>query len=423
MKEIIDKKMKESCVLLIASLMILSTVVVTADTNESTTFMLAGEDTQLQQTNIFDPDWIHFDDGTNVNSIGLTSGGTFEFAIRITPAELAGYDGYEITTVKWHHGTAGGNPQPSHSGAINIYDAGTSSSPGATLTSESFTTAATNDWETTTLSNPAIIDASKDIWISIMVTHAQGEHPAGVGRGPVVPGKGGWISTDGVTWEQLGIDIPSLNYNWNIWAKVEEYSAPPEKPERPEGPTDGIIEVEYTFSTSTTDPEGGNVSYLWDWGDENPTEWTDFYDSGATVYASHTWDVSGEYNITVKAKNPRGKESEWSDPKTICIADGAILEIENITGGLFKVSTVIKNTGGVDAINVNWSITLTGGIILLGKETSGGILSIPDGGESKISSSLIIGFGKTTITVCAEISESSDIKEQESFILLFFIKI
>jgi len=318
MKEIIDKKMKESCVLLIASLMILSTVVVTADTNESTTFMLAGEDTQLQQTNIFDPDWIHFDDGTNVNSIGLTSGGTFEFAIRITPAELAGYDGYEITTVKWHHGTAGGNPQPSHSGAINIYDAGTSSSPGATLTSESFTTAATNDWETTTLSNPAIIDASKDIWISIMVTHAQGEHPAGVGRGPVVPGKGGWISTDGVTWEQLGIDIPSLNYNWNIWAKVEEYSAPPEKPERPEGPTDGIIEVEYTFSTSTTDPEGGNVSYLWDWGDENPTEWTDFYDSGATVYASHTWDVSGEYNITVKAKNPRGKESEWSDPKTIC---------------------------------------------------------------------------------------------------------
>ena len=77
------------------------------DINESSEFMLAGADyiSQSQQTN-FDPDWIHFDDGTTVNAIGLTAGGSWEGAIRITPTELVGYDGYEITAVRWHHGAA-----------------------------------------------------------------------------------------------------------------------------------------------------------------------------------------------------------------------------------------------------------------------------------------------------------------------------
>jgi len=346
------KKMKEAGVLLIAVVMILSTVAI-ADTNESPEFMLAGADyiSQSQQTN-FDPDWIHFDDGTNVNAIGLTDGGTWEAAIRITPAELVGYDGYEITAVRWHHGFT---PQPSHSGTIKIYDAGTSTNPGSLITSEPYTTAASSDWEETELSNPAPIDVSKDIWVSVQVTHAAGEFPVGVGPGPVIPGKGGWLTTDGVTWIQLGIDIPALDYNWNIWAEVKFPSEPPEKPQRPDGPAAGVIGAEYDFSTSTTDPEGEQVSYWWDWDDGTPGEWTDFCNSGVTVFASHIWTEAGDYDITVKAKDVNGIESEWSDAKTIHIVDTAALEIGNITGGLFKVSTVIKNTGGVDAISVKWS--------------------------------------------------------------------
>jgi len=419
MKEII-KKMKEASVLLIAAFMILSTVAI-ADTNESPELMLAGEDSQSQQTNTFDPDWIHFDDGTNVNAIGLTAGGTFEWGIRITPTELAGYDAWEITTVKWHHGMAG-NPQPSHSGTIKIYDAGTSTKPGSLITSEPYTTAASSDWEETTLSNPALIDASKDIWVTIQVTHAAGQYPAGVGPGPVVAGKGGWITLDGTTWEQLGIDIPSLNYNWNVWAEVKEPSEPPEKPQTPDGPAEGMVGVEYEFSTSTTDPEGEQVCYLWDWGDGTHSEWLGPFDSGATVYASHIWTEAGDYDITVMAKDPHGEESELSDPKTIHIVDIPNLEIGNITGGLFKVSTVIRNIGGVDATKVNWSITLDGGIILRGKETTGNILSLPAGEETTISSDLIFGFGKTVITATAECAEgSSDTKTRDAFVFLFFI--
>jgi len=76
------------------------------------------------------------------------------------------------------------------------------------------------------------------------------------------------------------------------------------------------------------------------------------------------------------------------------IVDMPILEIGNITGKLFRVSTVIRNIGGVDATMVNWSFSLDGGNILLGKETTGFILSLPAGDEKEISSRLILGFGK-----------------------------
>lgn len=418
MKEIINKKMKGAGVLLIAVIMILSTVAVTADTNdESPTFMLAGADyISHQQTNIFDSDWLHFDDGTNNNALGLTAGGTFEWAARFTPDELADWGGYQISTVKYHHDWTSGPFDMD--GNVKIYAEGTSTQPGSLITSEPFH-AYINDWTEIELSEPVQITGNEDIWVSIEGTHSAGQYPAGMDPGPAVAGKGDWACLGGV-WQEIK-DL-GFNYNFNIWAKVQIPSEPPEKPQRPDGPTEGVIGVEYTFSTSTIDPEEEQVSYLWDWDDGTPGEWTIAYDSGATVYASHTWDEAGTYDITVKAKDPHGEESERSDPKTIRIVDIPNLEIGNITGKLFKVSTVIRNIGGVDATKVNWSITLDGGVILRGKETTGNILCIPAGDETTISSSLIFGFGKTTITVTAECAEgSSDTDTRDAFVLMFFI--
>ena len=71
---------------------------------------------------------------------------------------------------------------------------------------------------------------------------------------------------------------------------------------------------------------------------------------------------------------------------------------------------------------VNWSFSLDGGNILLGKETTGFILSLPAGDEKEISSRLILGFGKTVITATAECAEgSSDTKTRDAFVFLPFI--
>jgi hypothetical protein len=198
---------------------------------------------------------------------------------------------------------------------------------------------------------------------------------------------------------------------------------PPETPEQPEGPTDGIINVEYTFSTSTTDPEEDQVFYKWDWGDGNFSEWLGPFDSGEIAVSSHSWGEEENYEIKVKAKDIYYVKSDWSDPLTIRIVDIPVLEIGDISGSLFKVSAVIKNNGS-DATGVDWSITLDGGLILMGEKTIGRIINIPAGESVTVISNAILGFGKTTITVSAEKPEvSSDIKEQDAFILLFFIKI
>jgi hypothetical protein len=79
------------------------------------------------------------------------------------------------------------------------------------------------------------------------------------------------------------------------------------------GSEEGDIDEELTFSTSTTDPNNLQVSYMWNWGDGSQTEWSDLFDSGETVSASHSWNEEGIYPIKVKARNSDNLESEWSN--------------------------------------------------------------------------------------------------------------
>ena len=206
--------------------------------------------------------------------------------------------------------------------------------------------------------------------------------------------------------------------------QVKAMAIPPETPQRPEGPTDGIVDVEYAFSTNTTDPDGDQVYYQWSWGDGTSSKWLGPFDSGDTVSASHRWAEEETYEVTVKAKDCYGAESGWSVAKAIHIANRPVLEIGNITGGVFKVNAVIKNNGSADATSVTWNITLDGGVILVGKKTSGRVLIIPVGEEKTVSSGLILGFGKTVVTVTVEIPDvTSDTAERDAFVFLFFIKI
>ena len=91
---------------------------------------------------------------------------------------------------------------------------------------------------------------------------------------------------------------------------------PPVKPSMPSGPISGKAGTFYSYSSSTTDPDGDQVWYKWDWGDET-SGWDGPYDSDDTVTASHIWDEKGDYIIKVKAKDVHGEESPWSDPLPI----------------------------------------------------------------------------------------------------------
>jgi hypothetical protein len=81
----------------------------------------------------------------------------------------------------------------------------------------------------------------------------------------------------------------------------------PNQPDKPSGPAKGRPDTEYTFSTTpTTDPDGDQVSYRWDWGDGNFTD--------GTNEESYTWATKDNFEVRVKAVDENGGESEWSEP-------------------------------------------------------------------------------------------------------------
>jgi hypothetical protein len=197
----------------------------------------------------------------------------------------------------------------------------------------------------------------------------------------------------------------------------------PSKPSPPSGPDNGVVDEELTFSASTEDPQGDDVYYLFDWDDGTDSGWLGPYPSGSEQSTSHSWDEKGEYDIKVKAKDVNGAESDWSNDHAIEIFERSDVDIVEIIGGLLKISSTIRNPGVETAEDVSWAITLDGGLILLGKESTGEV-SIPAGGEETVESKLILGFGKTRVFVTAEIPDGpSDSRDQGASVLLFFIRI
>jgi hypothetical protein len=197
----------------------------------------------------------------------------------------------------------------------------------------------------------------------------------------------------------------------------------PEKPDKPSGEIQGITDLEYSYITTTTDVEGEDIWYKFEWGDGEYSEWIGPYSSGETGESSHVWDTPGDYEIRAKAKDINGGESEWSDPLTISIVQGPLLDIFVIRGGFFRISTMIYNIGAVEATDVDWVITLEGGNIFRGRTSTGTIPSIPAGEGAEIVSDLILGFGEVRVEVTAEIPEGQDSRDQGGKVFLFYIKV
>jgi len=197
-------------------------------------------------------------------------------------------------------------------------------------------------------------------------------------------------------------------------------NAPPATPGAPTGPTSGKMGIDYTFSASTTDPEGDDVQFMFDWGDGNYSDWTT--PSSGSGSASHAWYAVGSYDVKVKAKDAvHGGESDWSPAHSITILAAPLLKVEWIKGGLFKVTASIKNQGGIAANNTAWTISFTGGAFI-GKETTG-TENLGVGVVTTIKSGFVLGFGPTVVKVTLTHPDSTASMEKEGKVLLFFIKI
>ena len=149
--------------------------------------------------------------------------------------------------------------------------------------------------------------------------------------------------------------------NWSPILTVNIVNRAPNTPSRPSGSTSGYLGTYYYYLTSTTDPDGDDVKYKFDWGDYSYTT-TGYYSSGATVRAGHKWSTTGYKSVRVKACDVHGEWSGWSSSLQVYIREGGsggcpILYVydgsEYVEEGLLD----IHNPEGVDVVYEHTLVT------------------------------------------------------------------
>jgi subtilisin family serine protease len=99
----------------------------------------------------------------------------------------------------------------------------------------------------------------------------------------------------------------------NAYKALTRYNGQPDTPQTPTGEISGRTGRTYTYTTSSVDPDGDQLYYVWDWGDGNMSNPIGPFDSGAPCGVEYAWGYDGNYTITVKATDQKGGESYWSD--------------------------------------------------------------------------------------------------------------
>jgi hypothetical protein len=189
------------------------------------------------------------------------------------------------------------------------------------------------------------------------------------------------------------------------------------------GPSEVDIGKEYDFTFVTTDPLEEDLYYFIDWGDGTYEDWFGPFASGEVITVSHIYYEKGNHSIKAKARNTVGAESGFCELFFVMVLAPEI-DVGVISGGFFRANILIKNTGGAEANDVDWSLTLNGGFILTGKESTGTIETISPGGSVSLKSKLIIGLGETEFTVTAEEPYgSSDFRTQGGKLFGIYVKV
>lgn len=92
------------------------------------------------------------------------------------------------------------------------------------------------------------------------------------------------------------------------------YAVDNTKPDTPtiDGDLEGNVGEEYEYKFTGTDPDGFDISYYVDWGDETNSGWTDYVPSGTDEFLTHIWEEEGDYIIQCKIRDRAYNESDWA---------------------------------------------------------------------------------------------------------------
>lgn len=107
-------------------------------------------------------------------------------------------------------------------------------------------------------------------------------------------------------WQIVVWDNYKLSTEGPIWIFTTNFM--PDAPNI-DGPTNGLIEISYTYIFNSEDPDDDEVHYYIKWGDGHVEIWDGPHTSGADFEIAHTYSREGTFTIEAKAKDLYGYES------------------------------------------------------------------------------------------------------------------
>ncbi|MFA5103450.1 MAG: PKD domain-containing protein [Candidatus Thermoplasmatota archaeon] len=179
------------------------------------------------------------------------------------------------------------------------------------------------------------------------------------------------------------------------------------------GPYNGEVDVPIQFTGFAS---GGVEPYTWAW------EFGDG-DTADVQNPTHAYDTAGTYTATLTVTD--ATSAVVTDDATVTIvAPQPTLEIGTVTGG-FGLKASVKNTGAGAATNVDWTITLDGKLVFLGKSSTGTIATLAASGEEPIKAKFIFGIGNTNIKISATCDEGKTAEVTKTALVLgpFVLKV
>jgi PKD repeat protein len=179
--------------------------------------------------------------------------------------------------------------------------------------------------------------------------------------------------------------------------------------------TEGVVPLTVHFTDTSVAVNTTISSWAWD------------FDSDGTI-DSHdqnpTWvyDESGLYTVSLTVSDGTLTDTETKVDYITVLPVEKTLVIGNISGGVLKITAELLNPSTVDVTDVNWSISLDGGIIVLGKQQSDQIAVVAAQDKEIITDRPVLGIGKVQITVTAEAPGLMPVsKTVDGVVLLFFV--
>ena len=178
--------------------------------------------------------------------------------------------------------------------------------------------------------------------------------------------------------------------------------------------TEGPVPLTVHFTDLST---GENPIISWEW---------DFDDDGVidSEEQDPTWTYyeEGTYTVSLTISDGVVTDTETKEDYITVLPGEAALEIGEISGGLLRINAEINNIGDEEVNEVNWSITLDGNFVILGKDSSGIISSISVNDSETVTDRPVFGLGRVEITVTADAADVTPVtKTVDGFIFLFFV--